>query len=123
MPALNKVLLIGYLGRDPELRYTPEGVPVASFSLAVQETQEERAIEWFNIVAWRRMAELCDKMLHKGEYVYVEGQLHTRGWKDEDGQRHFRSEVIATDLIPLEAGSQESLRQSAYGLVDGSDVS
>jgi single-strand DNA-binding protein len=105
MPALNKVMLMGYLGRDPELHYTPDGVPVTSFSLAVREVDEGdggQGVEWFNVVAWRHLAELCTDLFHKDQCVYVEGHLHTRGWKDEGGQRLFRTEIVATDLIPLD---------------------
>ena len=108
MAGLNKVVLIGHLGRDPEFHFTPDGIPVTSFSLAVKGVGENngegpQAVEWVNIVAWRRLAEICNQALHKNERVYIKGRLHTRGWKDEDGSRHFRTEVIATDLIPLDS--------------------
>ena len=108
MAGLNKVMLIGCLGRDPELHYTPDGIPVTSFSLAVRgvgenNTEGSSVVEWVNIVAWRRLAEVCNQTLHKDKRVYIEGRIHTRGWKDEEGERHFRTEVIATDLIPLDS--------------------
>jgi len=108
MAGLNKVMLIGKLGRDPEMHYTPDGTPVTSFSLAVKRTwknssgEQREAVEWFNIVAWHRLAEVCNQYLHHGERVYLEGRLQTRSWEDRAGQRHFRTEVVANDLILLD---------------------
>ena len=110
MTGLNKVMLIGRLGRDPELHYTPDGTPVTSFSLAVQPASgnggdgDGAGVQWVNVVAWRRMAELCNRLLHKDERVYLEGSLHTRCWQDGQGNQQFRTEVVATDLIPLDDG-------------------
>lgn len=115
MSGLNKVMLIGELGRDPELHYTPDGTPVTSFSLAVKRTwrnsngESREAVEWFNIVAWRRLAEVCNQHLHKGERVYLEGRLQTRSWEDQTGQRHFRTEIVASDMILLGRQGAESL--------------
>lgn len=104
---LNKVMLIGWVNGDPEVRYTPNGQPVASMSVATPrtwvstegETHEET--EWFSIVAWGSLAEICSKRLSDGQRVYVEGRLQTRGWEDDNGRRHFRTEVVAHDLIAL----------------------
>ncbi len=104
---LNKVMIIGTVGRDPEMRYTPGGRPVTSFSVAVMrayttadgQTREET--EWFNVVAWGELAEACKASLHKAHQVYVEGRLQTRGWEDANGKRHFRTEVVAGNMIPL----------------------
>ena len=107
MAGLNKVMLIGHLGRDPEMHYTPDGIPVTSFSLAVKrewqdsDGQDRDVLDWFNVVAWRHLAETCNEQLHKGESIYVEGQLQTRTYKDEDGQESFRMEVIASDIVLL----------------------
>jgi len=104
---LNKVMIIGNLGRDPELRYTPGGKPVTSFSLASSRTwvssdgDRREETEWFNVVAWGGLAEICNQHLVKGQQVYVEGRLQTRGWEDEQGQRHFRTEVVANEMIIL----------------------
>lgn len=105
---LNKVMVIGRLGRDPEMRYTPGGSPVTTFSVATSrqwkdgngETREET--EWFNVVAWNKLAEICNDYLRKASRVYIEGRLQTRQWQDQDGQTRYRTEVIATDMIILD---------------------
>jgi single-strand DNA-binding protein len=104
---LNKVMLIGNLGRDPEMRYTPSGRPVTSFSLAASRNwtsadgERHNETEWFNVVAWGNLAEICNQHLSKGQKVYVEGRLQTRSWEDENGQRHFRTEVVANEMVIL----------------------
>lgn len=105
---LNKVMVIGRLGRDPEMRYTPGGSPVTTFTVAASrqwkdghgETHEET--EWFNVVSWNKLAEICKDYLHKASRVYIEGRLQTRQWQGQDGQNHYRTEVIATDMIMLD---------------------
>jgi single-strand DNA-binding protein len=101
MASVNKVILIGNLGRDPELRYTKGGQAVANFSLATNDsftnregTREERT-EWHRIVAWAKTAELCSRYLSKGRTVYIEGQLRTRDWEDKDGNKRQTTEVHA----------------------------
>src|SRR5690606_36370736 len=104
---LNKVIIIGYVGRDPEMRYTPSGRPVTSFSVATSRTwvsaegERREETEWFNVVAWGNLAEICKAHLTKGQQVYVEGRLQTRGWEDEDGKKHFRTELVASEMILL----------------------
>jgi single-strand DNA-binding protein len=104
---LNKVMIIGHLGRDPEMRYTPNGRPVTSFSVATTRTwtsaegERREETEWFNVVAWGNLAEICKAHLTKGQQVYVEGRLQTRGWEDEDGKKHFRTELVASEMILL----------------------
>lgn len=104
---LNKVIIIGYVGRDPEMRYTPSGRPVTSFSVATSRTwvsaegERREETEWFNVVAWGNLAEICKAHLSKGNQVYVEGRLQTRGWEDETGKRHFRTELVANEMILL----------------------
>ncbi len=105
---LNKVMLIGNVGRDPELRYTSNGTPVVNFSVAVgrqwttSSGERREATDWFNVVAWRELAEICNQMLSKGRRVYIEGSLQTRSWEDERGQRHYRVEVVADQMILLD---------------------
>lgn len=105
---LNKVLIIGSLGADPEMRYTPGGKPVTSYSVAVNrgwrtsEGERKEATEWFNVVAWGNLAEICNQYLHKGSQVYVEGRLQTRSWEDNSGTRHFRTELVANEMIILD---------------------
>jgi len=104
---LNKVMIIGYLGRDPEMRYTPSGRPVTSFSVATSRSwtsadgERREETEWFNVVAWGNLAEICKAHLSKNQQVYVEGRLQTRGWEDEDGKKHFRTELVASEMILL----------------------
>ena len=104
---LNKVMIIGHLGRDPELRYTPSGRPVTSFSVATTRTwtssdgERREETEWFNVVAWGNLAEICKTHLSKGQQVYIEGRLQTRGWEDESGTRHYRTELVASEMILL----------------------
>ncbi len=111
---LNKVMIIGNLGRDPEMRYTPSGKPVTSFSVATSRTwvttdgDRREATEWFNVVAWRDLAEICNQYLTKGSKVYIEGRLQTRSWEGPDGQKHFRTEVVADEMILLDSRPRES---------------
>ena len=104
---LNKVMVIGQLGRDPEMRYTPSGRPVTSFSLAssrnwiTSEGERREETEWFNVVTWGGLAEVCKQHLHKGQTIYVEGRLQTRGWEDQEGKKHFRTEIVASEMIML----------------------
>jgi len=104
---INKVILIGNLGGDPELRSTPGGASVASFTLATNETwndkdgtKQERT-EWHRIVAWGRLAEICGQYLSKGRQVYIEGRLQTREWEDKQGNKRKTTEVIARDMQML----------------------
>jgi single-strand DNA-binding protein len=107
MAGLNKVMLIGNVGKDPEMRYTANGSAVTTFSLAVnrnfQSTEGERREEtdWFEIVTWNKLAELCSQFLQKGRQAYVEGRLHTRSWEGQDGQKRYRTEVIAQTVLFL----------------------
>jgi len=104
---LNKVMIIGHLGRDPEMRYTPSGRPVTTFSVATNRswttTDGERRTdtEWFNVVAWNKLAEICNQYLSKGQQVYIEGRLQTRRWEDSNGTRHTSVEIVANEMIML----------------------
>lgn len=122
MSSLNKVLLIGRLGRDPEIRYTPDGSPVANFSLATSEawtdksgTRQERT-EWHNIVAWNRLADLAKRYLAKGRQVYVEGRIRTREWDDRDGNKRRTTEVLASQMVLL--GSRTEAAETAGGAAE-----
>jgi single-strand DNA-binding protein len=107
MRGLNKVILIGNVGREPEMRFTPGGRPVTSFSIATTrswlstEGERREETEWFNIVAWGSLAEICKAHLTKNQQVYIEGRLQTRGWEDEQGKKHFRTEVVASEMLIL----------------------
>jgi len=105
--SINKVILVGNLGKDPELRYTPTGTPVATFPLATSEKfkdrdgQPQERTEWHNIVAWRGLADICGKYLHKGKQVYIEGKIQTRKYQDRDGQDRYITEIIADQMQML----------------------
>jgi single-strand DNA-binding protein len=115
--SVNKVFLIGNLGRDPELRYTPSGTPVANFSLATSERWKnadgelQEHTEWHNIVAWRRLAEIAGEYLHKGSKVYIEGKIRSRSWEGQDGQKRFRTEIMVDNLMLLDARSEQPGQQ------------
>lgn len=114
MSSLNKIILIGNLGRDPEIRYTPEGSQVATFSLATSEnwtdksgTRQERT-DWHNITAWNKQADLCKRFLTKGRQVYIEGRIHYREFTDRDGNKRNRAEITATQIVFLGGRGQAS---------------
>ena len=104
---LNKVMVIGHLGRDPEMRYTPSGRPVTTFTVAVSRSwntvdgERHNETEWFNIVAWGNLAEICKQYLNKGQQVYIEGRLQTRRWDDKEGTKHTSVEVVANEMMML----------------------
>jgi len=102
---LNKIMLIGNLGRDPELNVTSDGTPVTKFSLAVSRKTStgEKETEWFNIVAWRQLAEICERYLHKGSKVYIEGRLTQRKYTDREGVQRTAVDVIANDMQMLDS--------------------
>jgi len=107
MASVNKVILIGNLGKDPEIRTTPQGTALARFSLATTSTwkdasgaKQERT-EWHDIVAWEKLAQICGEYLHKGKMVYVEGSLQTRSWEDQNGQKRYKTEVKASNVVML----------------------
>ncbi|MBS3751983.1 MAG: single-stranded DNA-binding protein [Anaerolineales bacterium] len=110
--SLNKVMIIGNLGREPEMRYTPSGKPLTKFRVATNrrwttpDGEEQTETEWFNVVTWGKLAEICNQYLTKGERVYIEGRLHTRHWTDEDGNHQSATEVVAQEMIMLGSPSQ-----------------
>lgn len=104
--SVNKVILLGNLTRDPELRYTPQGAAVASFGLAtnrewVADGAKKEVADFHNVVAWNKLAELCAQLLSKGSKVYVEGRLQTRDWVNEDGVKRYKTEVVIDEMILL----------------------
>lgn len=104
---LNKVMIIGRMGRDPEMRYTPSGRPVTTFTIATSRTwntsegERRTETEWFNVVAWGNLAEICKQYLVKGQQVYVEGRLQSRQWEDNEGAKHYATEIVANEMIML----------------------
>ena len=107
MASVNKVIIVGNVGRDPELRYTQGGQPVASFSIATNERFKDKEgnwkdrTEWHRIVAWARLAEICGEYLRKGSQVYVEGRIQTRDWEDKEGNKRQTTEIIALSMQML----------------------
>ena len=114
MASLNKVMLIGNLGADPEIRYTPSGAAVANFNMATKaqwttkEGEKQDRTEWHRIVAWRRLGEICGEYLHKGSLVYIEGRLQTRSWEDRDGNKRYTTEIIAQGMQMLDRAGQSA---------------
>ena len=108
MAGLNKVILIGNLGRDPEVRYTPDGTAVANFSIATSDEwtdktsgEKQERTEWHRIVAFRRLGEVCGEYLSKGRQVYIEGKLQTREWQDKEGNKRYTTEIVASQMLML----------------------
>jgi single-strand DNA-binding protein len=128
---LNKIMLIGNLGRDPEFNVTPDGTPVAKFSLAVNRYgktstgEKKEETDWFNIVVWRQLAEICEKYLHKGSKVYIEGRLTIRKYNDKEGIQRTAVEVVANTMEMLDSkassgGSSNYAPSSSAGSSYGS---
>jgi single-strand DNA-binding protein len=116
---LNKVMVIGYVGRDPEMRYMPSGTPVTSFGVGAtrswtsSEGEHREETEWFNVVAWGNLAEICKQYLDKGRRVYVEGRLQTRSWDDQEGKKCFRTELVAREMIMLDSPRKAGMDEAA----------
>jgi len=108
MLSLNKVMIIGNVGTEPEMRFTPSGSPVTSYRVATNrvyttpEGERKQETEWFTVVAWNRLAENCNQFLTKGQRIYAEGRLHLRSWEGQDGQKHTRAEIVANRVIFLD---------------------
>jgi single-strand DNA-binding protein len=109
--SVNKVILVGRLGRDPELKYTASGTPFCRFSMATDDSwndkgtgERQERTEWHNIVAWDRLAEICNQYLTKGKLVYIEGSLQTREWDDQEGNKKKMTEIRARDMVMLSSG-------------------
>ena len=118
---LNKVMIIGHLGRNPEMRYTPSGRPVTTFSVGANRSwntsdgERRSETEWFNVVAWSNLAEICKQYLVKGQLVYIEGRLQTRQWEDQEGHRHSATEIVANEMIMLEDRREKDTAESEAG--------
>lgn len=121
MASLNKVLLIGNVGTEPEMRFTPNGKPVTSFRIATNRVftapdgERKRETEWFTVVTWSKLAESCNQFLTKGKRVYVEGRLRTRTWEGQDGQRRSQAEVVADRVLFLDRRALASLPAEGTG--------
>ena len=118
---VNKVILIGNLGADPELKYTPSGVPVVNFSLATSESwtdksgERQERTEWHRIVLWRKLAEIAGQYLRKGSKLYVEGKLQTRSWDDQSGQKRYTTEVVVNDMQMLDGRDDIAVLGEKFG--------
>jgi single-strand DNA-binding protein len=126
-------MLIGNLGTEPEMRFTPSGNPVTTFSIATNRAyntpdgERKEETEWFSIVTWSRLAETCNQYLTKGQKIYVEGRLHTRTWDGQDGQKHYRTEIIANQVIFLDkkvAGTnpEDKIDEGESGEIEPQDI-
>ncbi len=126
MKGVNKVILVGNLGADPEIRYSSNGTPVTIFRIATNESwlnrdtgEREQKTEWHRVVAFGRLGEICAEYLRKGRQVYVEGRLRTRSWEDRDGNKRYLTEVVATNVImlgpPVDSGTEvEMVEEDSY---------
>ena len=132
MLSLNKVMIIGNIGTEPEMRFTPNGSPVTSFRVATNrvytspEGERKQETEWFTVVAWNKLAEQCNQFLTKGRLIYAEGRLHTRTWESQDGQRHSRVEIVANRVLFLDrqavAPLPEERIEEAGGELEPEDI-
>jgi len=133
MPSLNKVMIIGNLGSEPEMRFTPRGNPVTSFSVATNRVyttpdgERKEETEWFNVVTWGRLAEQCNQFITKGRLIYVEGRLHTRTWEGQDGQKRSRTEVAANRVTFLDKRAaaplpEEHIEEAGAGELEPEDI-
>jgi len=122
--SLNKVMIIGNVGRDPEMRYLQNGTPVTSFSVAAGRTwttpegERREETEWFNVVAWNKLAETCNQLITKGRKVYIEGRLRTHSWEGQDGQKRYRTEVVASSMILLDSRPRVAANVEEPGVVE-----
>jgi len=128
MASLNKVMIIGNVGGEPEMRFTPSGNPVTSFRMATNhiyttpDGERKQETEWFTVVAWGRLAEQCNQFLTKGRLVYAEGRLRTRSWESQDGQKHYRTEVIANRVTFLDRQAAAALPEDKGGEAEVSEI-
>lgn len=128
MKSLNRVQLIGRLGKNPEVRYTSNGSAVANFSMATNETwtgkdgQKNERTEWHNIVAWNKLGEICGEYLTKGKQVYIEGRLTTRSWEDRDGKPRYTTEIVASNMIMLGGAGKDSSASQEFSPKDSSSI-
>jgi single-strand DNA-binding protein len=124
MASINKVILIGNLGGDPELRYTATGTAIANFTLATKENwtgkegNKEERTEWHRIVAWARLGEICGEYLAKGKQVYIEGKLRTRSWEDRDGNKRYTTEIVAQTMQMLGPAGERTSPERDFGAKD-----
>ncbi len=125
MRGVNRVMLIGNLGKDPDIQFLEGNICVAKFSLATTETYKDRSgklisqTEWHTVVLWRGLAELAQKYLHKGSLVYIEGRLKTRSWEDKEGNKKFATEIVGDNLIMLDKRTDGSHSTGMHDTIEG----
>ncbi len=133
MASLNKIMIIGNIGNEPEMRFTPNGNPVISFRVATNRAyttfdgERKEETEWFTVVAWGRLAEQCNQFLAKGQRVYAEGRFRTHTWESQDGQRHYRSEIVANRVLFLDRRAsaplpEEKGEETSTGELEPEDI-
>ena len=132
MASLNKVMIIGNVGSEPEMRFTPNGNPVTSFRVATNwmyttaDGERKQETEWFTVVAWNKLAEQCNQFLTKGRLVYAEGRLRTHTWESQDVQKHYRTEVIANRVTFLDRQAaplpEERVEEGGVGELEPEDI-
>lgn len=116
--SLNKVMLIGHLGKDPEMRFTPSGKAVTNFTMATNEVwldqsgEKQERTEWHRVVTWGKLAENCAKLLSKGKQIYIEGRIQTRQWDDKDGNKRYTTEIVANQMQLLSSMDSQGPRTS-----------
>jgi single-strand DNA-binding protein len=127
--SVNKVILLGHLGKDPEVKYTPSGTAVAKFSIATNERYKDKEgnwqdrTEWHNIVAWQKTAEICGEYLKKGKQVYIEGRLRTDSWEDKNTkEKKYRTEIVVDDLVLLGGGQRSEGEEGGGGRSRGASA-
>ena len=133
MASLNKVMIIGNIGSEPEMRFTPNGNPVTSFSVATNrvyttpEGERKQETEWFTVVAWNKLAEQCNQFLTKGRLIYAEGRLRMHTWEGQDGQKRSRAEVVANRVVFLDRQAaaplpEEKAEEAGVGELEPEDI-
>jgi single-strand DNA-binding protein len=125
--SVNKVILVGRLGKDPEVKYTQGGTPVAKFTVATNEVwkdqngEKQERTEWHNIVAWTKLAEICGQYLNKGSRVYIEGRIQTRSWEDKEGNKRYTTEIRADNMVMLGGKPDEARADRSAAAAASSD--
>jgi len=125
--SVNKVILVGRLGKDPEVKYTQGGTPVAKFTVATNEVwkdqngEKQERTEWHNIVAWTKLAEICGQYLNKGSRVYIEGRIQTRSWEDKEKNKRYITEIRADSMVMLSGKSDEARPEKSAAAAASSD--
>jgi single-strand DNA-binding protein len=125
--SVNKAILVGRLGKDPEVKYTQGGTPVAKFTLATNEVwkdqsgEKQERTEWHNIVAWSKLAEICGQYLNKGSRVYIEGRIQTRSWEDKEGNKRYTTEIRADNMVMLSGRGEETRTEKSAAAAASSE--